>query len=271
MISQFQFHNQLFLITGGSEGIGLAISQIAVKNGASAILIARDAQKLESARLSLEGVRTNPNQKILCQSLDVTRDTDVESSIKVLIEKHGCPNLVINNAGFARPGYIQDLTAQDFRNMMDVNYFGTVNVCRAVVPAMISRGSGHIVNVSSMAGFLGLFGYTGYCASKYAVLGFSEALKNELKPFKINVSVLCPPNTRTPGLDKENQFKPAEVLATEEKVKVVDPTQVAEALFSALARKKFMIVPTFDGSLAYYLKRMSPWVIEQFTKRPSAN
>jgi 3-dehydrosphinganine reductase len=135
---------------------------------------------------------------------------------------------------------------------------------------MIKDQKGHIVNTSSMAGFIGLFGYTGYCASKYAVVGFSEALRRELKPYGIRVSVLCPPNTRTPGLEEENKFKPAAVLKTEEKAKPVDPDFVAKGLLKALPKNEFMIVPTFDGKLAYTLSRHAPSILNQFVKRPSA-
>jgi 3-dehydrosphinganine reductase len=126
---------------------------------------------------------------------------------------------------------------------------------------------GIILNTSSMAGFLGLFGYTAYCASKFAVVGFSEALRRELKPFGIQVSVLCPPNTKTPGLEKENKVKPKEILATEEKAKVVTAEEVSTATLKDLKKKKDMIIPTADGSLAYLLNRLSPKIIDQFIKR----
>lgn len=122
-----------------------------------------------------------------------------------------------------------------------------------------------------MCGFLGLFGYTGYCASKFAVVGFSEALRREMKPHHIQVSVLCPPNTKTPGLESENKIKPKEVLETEEKAKVVGPDEVSKVTLRDFAKDKFMIVPTFDGSLAYYLNRFSPKIIDQFVKRKSAD
>src|SRR6185437_4120522 len=126
----------------------------------------------------------------------------------------------------------------------------------------------HIINTSSLAGFMGLFGYTGYCASKYAVVGFSQALLSELKPYGIAVSVLCPPNTKTPGLERENQFKPPEVLKMEEKAKVVTAEEVSQTLMKSLPKRKFWIIPTFDGSLALYLSRFAPKILDQFTKRP---
>ena len=118
---------------------------------------------------------------------------------------------------------------------------------------------------------MGLFGYTGYCASKYAVVGFSEALRREVRPFGLKVCLLCPPNTDTPGLARENLTKPPEVLAQEENVKTVSPEFVAKKLLQALPRGKNLVIPTFDGWLAYYLSRYAPFILEQFIKRPKSD
>ena len=185
------------------------------------------------------------------------------------MKEHGVPDFLINCAGFARPGYLNKLDLQYYHKMMDLNYFGIVHVCKTLVPHMMTAMKGHIINTSSMAGFIGLFGYTGYCASKYAVVGFSEALRRELEPYNIKVSVLCPPNTRTPGLEEENKYKPKEVLATEEKAKPVNPDYIAKELIKALGSRKFMIVPTFDGGMAYLLSRYAPSILHQFVKRPN--
>ena len=195
-------------------------------------------RKLDAALKEFESARQNTAQRISVETLDVTDSKNTQSVLERLISQQGVPNYVINCAGYARPGYIQDLDLAHFHKMMDLNYFGIVNVCKTVVPFLVKAKSGTIVNTSSMAGFIGLFGYTGYCASKYAVVGFSEALKRELEPYGVSVKVLCPPNTRTPGLDEENKYKPAEVLKTEEKAKPVDADQVAKELAEILGQKR---------------------------------
>ena len=96
---------------------------------------------------------------------------------------------------------------------MATNYFGTLHVIKAVTPGMIDRGSGHIVNICSLGGFLGVFGYSAYCASKYAVRGLSDVLRAELRPYGIHFSVVYPPDTDTPQLAYENPFKPPETRA----------------------------------------------------------
>ena len=100
---------------------------------------------------------------------------------------------------------------------MDLNYFGTVNMVKALLPAMLERGSGHIVNISSVAAFLGVFGYSAYGASKYAVRGFSDVLRAEVKPLGVRVSVVFPPDMDTPGLANENKTKPFETHEIEGK------------------------------------------------------
>ncbi len=262
------FENRWFVITGASEGIGKALAEGAAQKGAHILLISRSQEKLNTAAIDVKAKTIRTDQKILTTACDVTKFDTIKSVLEDFVRENGTPDYLINNAGFAQPGYIQDLTIDDYRRMMDLNYFGCVHTTKTLVPHFIKAKKGHILNVSSMAGFLGLFGYSGYCASKFAVIGFSESLKRELKPYNISVSVLCPPNTKTPGLDKENATKPKEVLMTEEKAKTVSASVVAKAALDGLTKKKFMIVPTFDGELAYRLNRYVPAVIEQFVKRP---
>jgi 3-dehydrosphinganine reductase len=262
------YKSKLVFVTGGSEGIGKEVSKAFVAGGAHVVALSRSIIKLKRALAEFEKCRVSPDQKIIIAALDVTKADEVDDVLGTLVKEYGVPDYIINCAGYARPGYIQDLEIDHFHKMMDLNYFGIVNVCKALIPSLISEKKGYIVNTSSMAGFIGLFGYTGYCASKYAVVGFSEALKRELLPYGINVSVLCPPNTKTPGLAEENKFKPAEVLKTEEKAKPVEAELVAKELLKALSKKSFMIVPSFDGKIAYKLSRFAPGVLSNFVKRP---
>ena len=135
---------------------------------------------------------------------------------------------------------------------------------------MKARGGGYIVNTSSMAGLIGVFGYTDYCASKFALVGFSEALRSELKPHGITVSVLCPPDTDTPGFATENQTKPEETRAISATAKVVSPDAVADELLRGMARERFLIIPGFDSRLGVLAKRFVPGVVQRVMDRTVA-
>ena len=133
--------------------------------------------------------------------------------------------------------------------------------CSVLVPHMKAKG-GVIVNVSSMLGFLGVFGYCDYSASKFAIVGFSECLKSELKKFNISVSVLCPPDTDTPGFVTENLTKPAETRAISASTKIMSSDAVAQELIEGIRKNTFMIIPGFRGKLTYFLKRHVPLIID---------
>ena len=121
---------------------------------------------------------------------------------------------------------------------------------------------GRIVNTSSIGGFVGIFGYTDYSASKFALVGFSEALRQELKKFNIKVQVLCPPDTDTPSFVVENLTKPEETRRISESARLMTPEAVAAETVKALERNQFMITPGFDGKLSFWLKRHFPFIMD---------
>jgi 3-dehydrosphinganine reductase len=124
-----------------------------------------------------------------------------------------------------------------------VNYFGTVNIARAVVPAMIERRAGSFVGVSSAAGLVGVFGYTAYAPTKFAVRGFLESLRGELLPYGIHVGCSFPPDTDTPQLADENRYKPKETHAIAGTIKPLSARQVAKSIVEGIEKERFAIVP----------------------------
>lgn len=256
------------MVLGGSQGIGRAVALGLARRGCHVVVAARRPEPLAEALERVREARLRPEQGAASLALDVTDPAGVAEAFRQLAAERGVPDLLINCAGYARPGYLQDLQPEHLRDLVTCNYLGTAYACQAMLPYFLERGSGHFVNTSSLAGLFGLFGYTGYCASKFAVIGFSEALRREVRPHGLRVSVLCPPNTRTPGLVEENRHKPAEVLAVEEKVKVLEPEEVAEPLLRALPRAPFLVIPTADGVAAHLLNRFAPWLLELFVRRP---
>jgi len=265
--STHYYEKKIAFIVGGSDGIGLAIASLLVQKKTHVIIFSRQQKRLHQALSHLRTHQQFPTQIIQAVSLDATHEESCQTIIKQTVNQYGTPFFLFNCAGIARAAYTHESNLDDVRNMIDINYLGTYYVTHFVLMEMLKKHSGHIINVSSMAGFIGLFGYSAYCASKYAVMGFSHALKNELSTEGISVSVLCPPNTQTKGLEEENKTKPQEVLKTEEQVKVLSPELVAQKTLRAVARKKYMIIPSFDGSLAYWLSRYCPKILQLFTQR----
>ena len=136
--------------------------------------------------------------------------------------------------------------------MMDVNYFGAVFITKAVLPGMIERQSGYIVNIASLAAVVGMYSYTAYGASKFALRGFSDALRMEMKPHGIQVSIVYPADTDTPQLTYENQYKPAElkqILKILPALDPIPPEQVARAIVGGIDRQKNVIIPDLGTSL----------------------
>src|SRR4030043_2132095 len=234
------------LVTGGSSGIGKAIACGLASRGMDVWLVAQRKDLLTSARLEVETHRQNQTQKIDTISADVSNLDQVQLAVEKVSEKSGPPDLLVNSAGVAHPGYVQELDINIFNWMMEVNYFGTVYVTKEILPTMLKRASGYIVNISSVAGFIGTFGYTAYGASKFAVRGFSDALRAEMKLHGIGVSIIFPPDTATPQLEYESRFKPLETKALAGNTKVTSPEKVADEVIRGIERGKNIILPGFD-------------------------
>jgi 3-dehydrosphinganine reductase len=166
--------------------------------------------------------------------------------------RSGTLDLLVNSAGIAYPGYFETLDPKVFRDTIEINYLGTVYATKAVIPGMMRRGSGHIVNISSMAGLIGVYGYTAYGGSKYAVRGFSDVLRAEMKPYGVRVSIAFPPDTDTPQLAFENQIKPPETRAIAGSASIMQPEVVAEAILKGVRRNQYMIIPNLEGKLIYH-------------------
>jgi 3-dehydrosphinganine reductase len=250
------YTGKLTLITGGSSGIGLSIACQITQLGGDVIILARRQALLDLAIKELEPLRLSPEQRILSIKADVTKFDSLSIVVEALISEYGIPDVVINSAGVAHPGNFSALDMSIFHWMMDVNYFGTVNVLKMLVPLMQKRRSGTIVNISSMAGFLGVYGYTAYSASKFAVSGFTDALRSELKPYGIQVSIVFPPDTDTPQLEYESKFKPFITKEIAGSAKSLSPEIVAKEILRKTARGKYLILPGFEAKLFYFVHHL---------------
>lgn len=258
------FNGKVVYITGGSSGIGLATARLLAKKGASVIIFARRKEVLAKALDEIATCRQNTGQKFTCFSLDVSKQDEVNSVMQQAVDSTSAPDLLINCAGRAKPGYFGEIPYAQYEETIKIDLYGTWNTCAFLVPLMKKKG-GYIVNVSSICGFIGVFGYTDYCAAKFGVVGFSEALRSEMKQHGITVSVLCPPDTDTPGYAEENKTKPPETVAVSASAKVMKPEEVAAALLKGIAKGEFMIIPGADGKFSWIMKRLFPWLVDMVT------
>ncbi|MDY7079901.1 MAG: SDR family oxidoreductase [Chloroflexota bacterium] len=247
------FYNRHVIITGGSSGIGRATARLLAQRGAHVSIIARRQELLDETLAELEALRENPAQRLQAHPADVTDWEQTQEAIGVFTAGGFPPAILINAAGLAHPGYFEELPLKIFYQTMDVDFFGTLHPIKAALPAMMEQRSGHIVNFSSVAGFLGVFGYTAYSAAKFAVRGFSDVLRQEMKPYSIHVSVIFPPDTDTPQLHYENRFKPLETRRIAGSAKALTADHVAQALVRGVERRQTYILPSFDSRLYFLL------------------
>ncbi len=248
-----KFTGKHVFITGGSSGIGLSLARMFSARGAHVTIMARREDQLVAAIKEISLLRNNDQQRILSVRGDVAELQAVMKTLSTYEKAHGTPDILINSAGISYPGEFQNLSPEILRDLMNINYMGTAFVTRAFVNGMIQRGSGHIVNISSMAGFIGTFGYSGYGASKYAVRGFSEVLRAELKPLGIQVSIVYPPDTQTPQLDFEKDLKPAITQELADNAGVMTADAVAIEILKGIQGNKYTILPGFNSWFYYQL------------------
>lgn len=234
---------------------------LAANYGADVAIVARGQGRLDETLAELKAINKG---KYFAYSVDISDESQVQEVAQKALDDLGGLDVLVNNAGVAEPGYVQELGTDVFDSMMNINYFGTVHITRAFLPYLTKQKSGHICNVSSVVGFMGVYGYTAYGASKFAVTGFSECLRQELIAHNVEVSVVYPPDTDTPQWHAENEVKPGETKMLSGTIKVMLPEEVAQIMLSGIASGKKHIVPGFKSKLIYLANQHMPSVVRFF-------
>lgn len=195
---------KVWFITGASGGMGLELVKYLLSTGCRVAATSRN-------RAELEAQITIHREHFLPLEVDITSDQSVKDSIGKVMDAFGKIEVVVNNAGYLLLGGLEELTDREFRQSMDVNLFGAVNVIRATLPFMRAQKSGHIINISSVAGYFGGEKAASYNAPKFALIGITEALAEEVKDFGIKATVAAPGVFRTNFLNS-NSLRYAENL-----------------------------------------------------------
>lgn len=256
-----QFNRKLVLITGGSSGIGLALARRLVTDGANVYILARRLEHLTSTILELKKSRIYPDQKIGLVSADVSREKSTIRILEGFISKVGVPDFIFNSAGIVFPGQIENIPLAEFHSLMDTNFFGTVLVTKTFLPDMLKKGTGHIVNISSFAGFYASYGYAAYSSTKFAVRGFSDVIRAELKSRGIKVSVVFPADVDTPQLAYERSVQPEIMKEINASAGMLPSEKVAESILKGVAKGRYIITPGFEPTLAYILSVTVGWAL----------
>ncbi|KAH7927015.1 NAD(P)-binding protein [Leucogyrophana mollusca] len=220
-------------ITGGSQGLGLALAILVAKKGAHVSIVARTQSKLEKALIELEAVRQSPDQIFRSYSFALDNAESSAAALKAASEGHGgqVPDAVITCAGASKPMFLLDMEEQDLTQGMINGYWVQAWTAFAAAKQMAREGKkGKIVLVSSTLGFMSFVGYSSYSPAKHALRGLAEALHSELMLYGIDTHIFFPPTMYTPGFDEENKTKPAITRTIESTDEGLTAEQAASAL-----------------------------------------
>ena len=254
-------------IIGGSSGIGYACAEALCGTATTVVIAARRQHQLDNAAHHLKAVVAHRHRHpttIAAHQLDTSSATQTTTVLTRIIAEHGPPTLFINTAGTVTPAYFPTITPTTLQSMIDTNILGCWHPLQVLLPRMPAGAT--IVNVSSFAGILGIFGYSAYSASKYAVIGLSEALRNEYASRRIAISVLCPSDTATPQLTQENRTKPPETTAITGTIAPMHPSYVAHYTLRK-AGTRFLIIPGTYPKIVSLLKRLCPQLLYRIIDR----
>lgn len=263
------YRGKKVLISGGSGGLGMAAAKMLVEAGADVLLVARGRTRLaeyethyDGLDAAVEALRTRAKGGgVHALSLDVTDAAAVEAAVPKALEILGGLDVLILAAGVSRPGTTSDLPLEAYSKAMNVNFMGTVHLTRAFLPFLVAQRRGWICAVSSLAGLVGLFGYSAYAASKFAVAGFADCLRQEMLGHGIEVSVIFPPDMKTSMYREEQIFLPRESKAIAALASPMEPEEAAAAMLEGIRKGRYHIIPGFANRMLVRILRFAPWLL----------
>jgi short-subunit dehydrogenase len=250
-----KFEGKVVLVTGASSGIGRQVSLDFSGQGVqSIILVARSQSKLEDLEKT---IRKKFNIETIVYPCDVSKKSEVEQMGREILDRCGHVDVLVNNAGFGLYGKVQNQSIEQIESVIFTNYLGVVYCTKAFLDSMIARRSGHIVNLASVAASFGVAGLSAYCASKYAVLGFSESLSQELHGTGVGLTVVSPMGVKTnffnnSSLDGRIPYDDRFMLKTK---------TVSTAVLVAANSHRLEIIVPFYMRVGVWLKHTVPFII----------
>jgi uncharacterized protein len=250
-----KFEGKVVLVTGASSGIGRQVSLDFSRQGARyIILVARSLSKLEDLQKIID---TKFTVETIVYPCDVSKKTEVEQMGKKILDICGHIDILVNNAGFGLYGKVQSQSIEQIESVIFTNYLGMVYCTKIFLDSMISRKSGHIVNVASVAASFGVAGLSAYCASKYAVLGFSESLSQELHGTGVRLTVVSPIGVKTDFFNN----KTFGGITPNYTGFMLEPKTVSNAILAAANSSRLEIIVPFYIRAGVWLKHTIPFFV----------
>jgi len=253
---------KVVIVTGASSGIGEATARQFAREGAKVVLAARRVDRLQS--LAQEIVAMGTGAEAFVVQADLSKLEDIQSLINQTLDKYGRIDVLVNNAGFGRLDWLEKLDPlKDIQSQFDVNVLGVIQTTRQALPVMIKQRSGHIINMCSMAGLVATPTYTIYAACKHAVHGFSEALRREVKPWGIDVSMIYPGGVTTEfgqhaGIQRKTQ-------ATTPRSLLLSADDVGRAVVQLVRSPRAMWILPWAWSFTVWMNRNLNWLVDYTT------
>jgi short-subunit dehydrogenase len=259
-LSQY-FKDKVVVVTGGSEGIGKALVESLLSKGAKVSTCGRNQDKLYRLQ------KDNASFPLMVSIMDVSNESDCRRFIQNTIDNFGGIDVLINNAGISMRAELKDTSVDVLRKVMDINFFGAVYCTRFAVNSIIER-KGTIVGVSSIAGYRGLPGRSGYSASKFALQGWLEAIRTELLDSGVNVMWVCPgfttSNIRNAALNSQGE---AQGESPMDESKMMTAEECAEIILHAIEKRKRTVVMTFAGKRTVLMNKFFPGLADKLARK----
>ncbi len=250
--------DKVVIITGASSGIGLATAKEFAGLGARVVLAARRNDLLQTIEAELKA----SGHDAFAIPTDVTQEEDCRRLVQSTVEKYGKIDILVNNAGISMRALFRDVDISVLKKLFDVNFWGAVHCTKYALPYLV-KSKGSVVGVSSVAGFVGLPGRTGYSASKYALHGFLETLRIENLKNGLHVLILCAGFTKSEIRKKALTADGSQQGFTpREEEKMMMPEDVARAISRAVRRRRNYVILTLEGKMTALVKRIAPRFLE---------
>lgn len=254
------FNNKVVVITGGSEGIGKALVQAFLSLGAKVATCGRNYDRLYQLQSQ------HPGKPLLIHTADVSKEQDCKNFIELVVKNFNGIDILINNAGISMRALFNETEIDTIKKVMDINFYGTVYCTKYALPHIL-KNKGSVVAVSSIAGFRGLPGRTGYSSSKFAVNGFMETLRTELLDSGTNVLWVCPgftaSNIRKVALNSKGESQGETPM---DENKMMSAEECAQAIIKAIHKRKRTLILTFTGIRTVWLNKLFPSLMDKMVR-----